>query len=597
MNITGEEKISKLKNELEGARSARHKCGLLIDIAMELRHSNPNASLAEAEEALRASVEINFILGKARSYFCMGLAHFNLSAYEAAFVNLDAAWHHFKASNDLWGMSNVQNYKGLIYLRLGDFSRALTQLSLSLETKRSAHDLFGTANVLISMAAIHRETGNAIEAENLLNESLEISTREQFHAIISKGLMEFGILLMTENKFADATEKFTDAKLFFEKQNNSTGIAECILYLGKLKSISGATHDALNLFNEGRRIVDDTGDKRLLTEFLCCIAEEKLNAGDAEDSIALLTQAKAIAEISHEKPLLSSITRQLSESYEAIGNLNAALLEYKHCISLKEEINSVEAIVRLRNQQISGKVDSLEKENKLLEAERLAALHELSAQLSIQEVRSLNAMMEGQERERRRIAADLHDRMGSALSSIKLHMDSITLSAGNSNQNQTAFEKVKFMLDLAVDEVRQVSHNLASGVLTKFGLVAAIRDLCESIQSTRSLQVNFYTAGLDIRMGHKTEIALYRIVQELVNNILKYAGASSINIYLHHMEDHLSLMVEDDGVGFNPQKAEGGLGMKNVQWRVSQLHGKALFDSSPGNGCTVTVEIPIPEKS
>ncbi|MGB3077133.1 MAG: ATP-binding protein, partial [Chitinophagales bacterium] len=179
------------------------------------------------------------------------------------------------------------------------------------------------------------------------------------------------------------------------------------------------------------------------------------------------------------------------------------------------------------------------------------------------------------------------------LSTIKLHMDGIRLSADIISQKQSSFEKVISMLDDAVNEVRQVSHDLASGVLVKFGLVDAIHDLCNTIQSAGGVEVNFITAGLDSRLDHKIEIALYRSVQELISNILKYAGAKEITIYFHRQEEWLSLMVEDDGIGFDPEKKSSGTGISNVRSRINLLNGITLFDTSPGRGCTVTIKIPI----
>src|SRR5580765_4605741 len=118
MDITREEKIRKLESEITGARTPKQKCNLLIDLAMELLHSHPASSLEEAQKALVIADEINFLPGKARSYFCIGLVHFNLSDYEKAFSFLDRAYHIFLESGDKWGTSNALNHMGLIFMRL-----------------------------------------------------------------------------------------------------------------------------------------------------------------------------------------------------------------------------------------------------------------------------------------------------------------------------------------------------------------------------------------------------------------------------------------------------------------------------------------------
>lgn len=595
MSITSEEKIKKLEAEIASARTPKHKCNLHIDIAMELRHSNPAAALKEAMHALAFSEQINFALGKARSYFCMGLAHFNLSDYENSFVCLDQSLRIFTEAGDKWGISNALNNMGLIYMRLGDYTKALEKFSASLLIKKEAHDAFGTANVMISMATIQRETGNLADAQLLLAESLKISDELKYRELTAKGLMEQGIVLMMEHKFPEATEKFNEAKNIYASQNNASGNAQCFLYLGKIKSQLNDLRESVSWFEEGQKIAADTGDRSLLTVFLYNIAAEKLKAGEYPEAIALLQEAKQIAEKTQEKPVLSMISQLLSSGYEATGHLKEALTFYKNYIALKEEINSVETTTRLRNQQISAKVEALMQENRLLEAERISAVHELTTVMQQQEIRQLNAMMEGQEKERKRIATDLHDRVGSSLAAIKLHLTGVALSLDRSSSALPDLNRVASMFDNVVMEVRQVSHDLASGVLVKFGLAPALKDLGETIGSAGSIAVHFFSSGMEKRLDSQTEIALYRIVQELVSNVLKHAQATEINIYLHRREDHLSLMVEDNGMGFDLSKAGGGLGMKNMTGRVNQLRGTILFDSTPGNGCTVTIEIPVQE--
>lgn len=592
MNIVGEEKISKLKDEIARARSSKHKCSLLIDLAMELRNTDPGSSLIEAQRALDFAEELNFPLGKARSQFCMGLACFNLTDYENAFIHLGQSWQLFKDAGDLWGVSNAINNIGIIYLRLGEYAKALEHFSSSLEIKKESNDLFGTANVIISMAVIHRETGNLEESQSLLTESLKISGEQGFHALTGKAMTELGITLLKAGKLAEASEKFSTALALFEKQKHITGVTQCYLQLGKIESATGNTQAAIALFLQGQEMASMSGDKNLFTVFLLEIAGEKLKTGVIEEAIFLLLDAKKIAQKAQEKPLLTLIGQQLSTAYEAMGNLKDALLEYRSFIALKDEINFVETSTLLRNQQISNRVAVLERENRLLEAERMAAVHELSAQASLQEIRTLNAMMEGQERERKRIAADLHDRIGSALSAIKLHLNSFAITFDNAEQKQSAFEKVVAMFDDTVKEVRQVSHNLASGVLVKFGLVPALKDLCESIDSSGTIKVTLYTTGLTARLDQAMEASVYSIVQELISNIIRHAHANEINVYLNQQAEQLTLMVEDDGIGFDSSGTSDGIGLQNIRWRTTQLRGKAFFDSLPGKGCTVTIEIP-----
>src|SRR5690606_35041630 len=156
-------------------------------------------------------------------------------------------------------------------------------------------------------------------------------------------------------------------------------------------------------------------------------------------------------------------------------------------------------------------------------------------------------------------------------------------------------QKASALLDTAVEEVREISHNLLSGSIAKFGLATALEELKETISESKDITVDLHIYGLDDRLNSDAEIHLYRIVQELVSNILKHAAATEITIQLNRSENGLSVTVEDNGRGFNPDAKNGsGVGLQNVQSRVNALEGTIVWDSAPGRGTTVVINIPHP---
>ena len=215
--------------------------------------------------------------------------------------------------------------------------------------------------------------------------------------------------------------------------------------------------------------------------------------------------------------------------------------------------------------------------------------------LQKQEIASLQGVLEGQETERRRIAIDLHDRLGGILSMVKLHFSVVTESLSKDDQTHTKFMKASDLLDQATGEVRSISHNLMSGVLTKFGLVPALEDLKDKISQTGKLKVSLYSNDLNNVLTAEQELQLYRIVQELISNILKHSHAKEANIQLTKGEDSVNLIVEDDGVGFDLKEVnkKAGIGLINLKARVSKLNGNFHIDSGRGAGTTISIDIPI----
>ncbi len=237
-----------------------------------------------------------------------------------------------------------------------------------------------------------------------------------------------------------------------------------------------------------------------------------------------------------------------------------------------------------------------------LKASRQMADHMIDAQnkqidsiLKHQESNSIQAMIQGQEAERKRIAKDLHDRLGSMLSTVKLYFTSLEAGFTKASQDdETTYHKAVTLLDNACEEVRKISHNMATGVLTRFGLSAAIKELCETISESKQIKVNYVAYELDQRFDNELEINIYRIVQEAASNVLKHAKAKELTIQFTQYPEHLNIMIEDNGIGFLPDAIETeSMGIKNMKARIEQMKGGINIDSTPGRGTTVTIDIPV----
>lgn len=232
---------------------------------------------------------------------------------------------------------------------------------------------------------------------------------------------------------------------------------------------------------------------------------------------------------------------------------------------------------------------------KILEKEIQISEQEIDELLKDREVKNLEGIIQGRESEQKRIGRDLHDRLGSMLSTVKLHFTAMDEKLDEFKaENKIQFDKASTLLDEAVQEVRKISHDLTSGILVKQGLVAAIQDIVVTIESTKQIKINFYKNGYSQQQNLEFEITLYRIVQELISNILKHAKASKIDLHLTLSENLLTLILEDNGIGFDIATTNGlGIGMANVRQRCESLGGEMNIDSSIGKGTTVILEFKL----
>lgn len=207
---------------------------------------------------------------------------------------------------------------------------------------------------------------------------------------------------------------------------------------------------------------------------------------------------------------------------------------------------------------------------------------------------ALNSMLEGQELERKRLAREIHDGIGPILSTVKMNLANIEDDIENLNHDLgEKFRKSYEMIDEAANDLRSISHNLLPKVLSDFGLVEALETLCEKIDKTKSVGVVFINSGLNKRLDEVTELGLYRISQELINNTLKHSESKKITLQLIKRDQNIQLMYEDDGQGFDPDKVSQGIGLLNIGNRVKALAGEVIIDSHPNKGMTATIEIPL----
>jgi signal transduction histidine kinase len=197
-----------------------------------------------------------------------------------------------------------------------------------------------------------------------------------------------------------------------------------------------------------------------------------------------------------------------------------------------------------------------------------------------------------QENERQRIAQDLHDKLGGLLGALTINLSVLAKNKQLQKQEIDSLEKSLEMINLTSEEVRNISHSLASSTLTKLGLVAM---LVEMYQNTDSPIVLIRNNGFNIRLDSAREMALYAIIQECINNARKHAAATEISVIFKQAGDRLTVMIEDDGKGFEVGNTPGeGKGLGNISFRIKEhLKGELTIDTSVGHGTIIMIKMKV----
>jgi two-component system NarL family sensor kinase len=377
-----------------------------------------------------------------------------------------------------------------------------------------------------------------------------------------------------------------------------------------------------------KQLKDATGTAEVLTN-LC---SDSRRIKDFSNSIQYGLEAMRIADSIHSNFERLNAAESIALTYSKLGNYEKAYAYQQLFSELTDSVMSEkknEQIARMQTQYDTEKKIQenvqLTQQNKLKDLEigrqkmqryivigsalflmvlafllysryRVKQREILSAEIIRQQDMRSKAIIETEEKERIRISRDLHDGIGQTLSAAKLNMSALegSLHLQNEDQRQNMKNAIELM-DESIKEVRAVSHNMMPNALLKSGLGTAVREFLNRIGDTDKVKVDLQVVGMNERLESTTETILFRVLQELVANIVKHAKTGYIGIQLIRHEKELVLMIEDRGIGFDLKKLNdaAGMGLRNVQSRIAYLNGTVDFDSQPGKGTTVTIEIPL----
>ncbi len=207
----------------------------------------------------------------------------------------------------------------------------------------------------------------------------------------------------------------------------------------------------------------------------------------------------------------------------------------------------------------------------------------------------LNAIIQTEEKERKRFAKDLHDGLGPLLSTVKMSVSSLAQMKHDKASGEIV-ENTELVINEAIKSLKEISDNLSPHILNNFGLVRALTNFTNKINVTKTIRINLLTELKDERFDNNVEVVLYRVICELINNTIKHAMAKKITISLTKEEDYITIVYKDDGKGFDvntviEQPASSGMGFSNIYSRINSLKGEINIESEPKKGTLVTIKV------
>jgi len=534
----------------------------------------------------------------------------------------------------------LRNVKAEALLYMGDrFNEAFTLFAQNARMADSAKFTTGHCGSENGMGLIRLNQGRFAEAWEHFNESLRLARASGSEMLMQNAVANLSITAIMDGRYELAL-RLCDSLLTEVGDRSPEFRASLHNEMAFIHRRLNEHELALVQFQQALSLCDDLGETVLCTKVLQNLSAEYWALGRKDEAFEQMEEALKVARRMKWSALEAEILIELHDWYNELGRTADALKHLQAHVALADSLNKVryddqlarsEALYgaekkerRIVEQEQALKLAENEDRRKSLQrnaligstialailafllfrvmrnrqrlAEQQKALHDQQVDqlLAQQELKSINAMLEGQENERDRMGKDLHDRLGSMLGGIKANMAALEDRVEAMREDQQ-YQKVNKLLDQTVSELRQISHDMAAATLSRFGLEKALNDLRDTLHINGRLHVELNTFGLDQRLERSVEIALYRIIQELVSNVLKHAKASELTIGVTRAPGRLSVVVSDNGAGFDPSSVSGGMGLSNVRSRATAIGATVQVDSAPGKGTTVSVECVVVE--
>lgn len=528
----------------------------------------------------------------------------------------------------------------LVYQRKNDELAAIKILiNQAIPLAKEANNPIEISNIYRFLGLIFYNKDDLSKAENYVQLAINsLENNKIKHVDYWKDLLQFYLfyveILSRENKLKMAQEYLGKAQVVLKRFSDSDLYIDYYTSAGTLAHQSKKFSQAIAFFDQGIQYAQKKSDAYSITNFKLLKFEslKELKSYYKARDILLEVLHSPETNIEDQKNYskdLSWILKQLKDYQGALyySERSIVLRDSLDEINQKSEIARLEAKYKSKENEI--RINQLEnqKQKALLKSrynqvlyllfglaslvlllitifliihsknqKRISVQKEINYQQSIKslkiekELEVVQAIIETEEAERKRIARDLHDGIGSRLSGLKMQLQTIE----GTKQSEGLIGNILESLSFSIAELRQIAFNLMPEVLIKLGLEQALRDFCFSLNSTQ-VEVAFHSHGMLEALDQNKQITIFRIVQELINNALKHAGCTEIIVDCS-MNEHLFLItVEDNGKGFqlDDSTQNKGLGLKNLQNRVALLNGNIEIFSEAGNGTTINIELEV----
>jgi two-component system NarL family sensor kinase len=637
-----QELIDSYRQELKKEKIDTSRIHIIGDLSrMLIMNSDTTEALALLKEGLDLCKKQNYDYGYGHIYNGYGIHYLETSRFDEAEVYFQKSYDYFKKSKKdtaPLGAATALSNLGMIAETKRDIEKAVRLKLQALDVWKATpfpERFHAVGNIYINIGGLYSKEGQYEKATYYTKKGIETRLNANIKDV------DLGIsYIFLLNDFVRNKQLDSAANYIKTVESLVNELKSPVLYMRYYGSLGELEYEQKNF------------EKALqYSQFLLSYAQQTKKVGyeisgylaiakcyqqlnQSTNALPFFNNALRLAEKVNRIDSRKSALKGLAEVYHQLNNDKEAYRYLTQFNVLKDSIQAEETKVKLND--IDTKYQATQKENQILVLEKekrqqntliygliggllvvsllgglmyrnvsnqrkIAQQETLLKEKEIQQLQqerqlvATNSILKGQEEERTRVARDLHDGLGGILTSVKLTLSKVRGNFILPEASTVVFARALEQLDLAINEMRRVAHSMMPEALVRYGLPDSLKDFCEDLNETGQIKVHLQVLGMENRLDSSVEVVLYRIVQELLNNILKHAQATDAYVQLVRREEIVHLTVEDNGKGFDVKQAENqkGAGMRNIENRVAYLGGTLDIQSTVGEGTSVEIEIKL----
>ncbi|NND34510.1 MAG: sensor histidine kinase [Saprospiraceae bacterium] len=554
----------------------------------------------EAREKFRA---IGRQLEEARAMMFLGIAEFQLGHEEPAMQ-----W--YTAAGDLYQEIGADSLLASLYINIGhsikevDYPLYIEYLKKANSLSRQFNEPRQEAITCLGLTDVYLEKNDPDSAKIYIDRAIILSRELDDSQLLSYSYRNLAITEKSKNNRVGVVQNYQSA---INSTKNLRDKAIFYTQLGEYYSDIEWHHSADSVLQIAESLAREIGASQLLELIYGAWRRPLEKSGQLKQALAISNLYIDLKDSLHNENVRATVA-ELTSKYEIElkEKENSKLL----ATNIQQELDITKLNLANRNRLflililsafiISGwlfylnRQKSSQQKLKIAQQDAHIQKQQLLAIQKDQELVAIKSIVQGQEQERGRIAKELHDGLGGIFSTIKLSLDHITKKSERLDEHQSIAHS-RSLVDKAGKELRRIAQNMMPSTLSKFGLLVAVEDLVDEMNIQSQVEVSFQHYQVDLEFPEDMSLSIYRIIQELLHNAVKHAEATEILLQMVQHDNHLEIVVEDNGKGFDVSEPRQGAGLLNVESRLIYLNANMKIESEKGNGASISLELPLPD--